>query len=372
MIKRNILLNPGPATTTDTVKYAQVIPDICPREKEFGDLMETVSRDLTKIAGGDERFTTILFAGSGTASVDATINSVVPPNKKILVINNGAYGERMALIAKTYGIPYIELKSEWEKIVDVNIIEKTLKENIDVSCIAVVHHETTTGILNPIEDLGRLAKQYDKTLIVDTISSFAGVPLDIKKFNIDFMMSTSNKCIQGMAGVCFVICKIDALEKIKSYPRRSFYLSLYDQYDYFKKQHQMRFTPPVQTIYALRKAIDEFILESYERRVERYTKNWQVLREGVKRLGFQILTKPEDESHILITLLYPEDPNFDFDKLHDRLYARGFTIYPGKVGKTSTFRLANMGAIDHKDIELFLKMMKETLKEMRVQLPPNQ
>ena len=364
-VKRTILLNPGPATTTDGVKYAQVVPDICPREKEFGAVMESVSKDLTKIAGGDnEKYICILFGGSGTAAMDCVINSVVPPNKKILIINNGAYGERMVKIAKAYSIKHTELKFELDMFPDLNDIENALKNDPKIGYVSMIHHETTTGLLNPVKEIGALVKKYGKTFIVDTISSFAGVSINIKEFNMDFMMSTSNKCIQGMAGVCFVICKINELEKIKDYPRRSFYLSLYDQYEYFKKNYQMRFTPPVQTIYALRKAIDEFLEEGYENRVARYTKSWEVLRKGVKDLGFRILTKQEEESHILITLLDPKDDNFNFDVLHDKLYEKGFTIYPGKVGKKNTFRLANMGAIDHKDIENFLKELKQTLKEM--------
>ena len=368
-VKRNILLNPGPATTTDTVKYAQVVPDICPREKEFGAVMESVSKDLLKIVGGNpEEYIAVLFGGSGTAGMDAAINSVTPPDKKILIINNGAYGERMVKIAKSYSIDHVELKFEWDALPDLSKIENAIKKDRGISCVSMIHHETTTGLLNPVKETGVLVKKYNKTFIVDTISSFAGIPIDIKEFNIDFLMSTSNKCIQGMAGVCFVICKKEELKKIKDYPRRSYYLSLYDQYDYFKEHYQMRFTPPVQTVYALRKAIDEFFGEGMQNRYSRYTKNWEVLRKGVTDLGFKILTDPEEESHILITLMDPKDPEFDFDKLHDKLFAEGFTIYPGKVGKVNTFRLANMGAIDQKDIKEFLKVLKKIINDMDIKI----
>jgi 2-aminoethylphosphonate aminotransferase len=244
-----------------------------------------------------------------------------------------------------------------------------LDKNPDIYAVAMVHHETTTGILNPIEDIGGLAKQNGKRFIVDTISSFAGIPIDIKTANIDFMMSTSNKCLQGMAGISFIICRRDELEKTKSYPRRSFYLSLYDQYEYFEKHHQMRFTPPVQTLYALRRAIDEFFEEGLDNRYQRYTRNWMTLRTGIEKLGLRILTHPQQESHLLITILYPEDSCFDFDRLHDVLYERGFTIYPGKIGKKDTFRLANMGAINYHDLEAFLKALREVLLDMGVRLP---
>ena len=161
-IKRNILLTPGPATTTDGVKLAQVVPDICPREKECGDLMIGISKDLIKIAGGNDSYIGVLFGGSGTAGMDAVINSVVPYDKKILVINNGAYGDRMVKIAKAYNIEYLEYKCGWGKIPSLKQIEDTLKHNNDVEVVALVHHETTTGLLNPVEEIGRVVKKYNK------------------------------------------------------------------------------------------------------------------------------------------------------------------------------------------------------------------
>ncbi len=367
-IIRNILLNPGPATTTDTVKMAQVIPDICPREQEFGALMGSVAGDLTAIAGGDDNYATVLFGGSGTASMDAVINSVIPPGKKILIINNGAYGERMVKIAKAYQIECFEIKYPWDTLPDPGEIEAALQQVPDIAVVGMVHHETTTGLLNPAREIGVLARQYKIVFVVDTISSFAGIPLDIKTCQIDFMMSTSNKCLQGMAGISFVICKTSELKRIQGYPRRSFYLSLFDQYEYFEKNMQMRFTPPVQTMYALRQAIDELLEEGLQQRYERYTQNWIVLREGMQRLGFRILTQPQQESHILITIEYPNNPRFDFDILHDKLYKRGFTIYPGKIGKKNTFRLANMGAITEDDIHNFLQSLEDILIELDIQL----
>ena len=365
-IKRNILLNPGPASTTDSVKYAQVVPDICPREKEFGEIMLQIRKDLVKIIRGDENYTSILFAGSGTSVMDACVNSVVPPGRKIAVINNGAYGQRMVKMAKVYEIPCVELFFEWGKMPDLAIIRRTLEKDKDIACLAVVHHETTTGMLNPVRKIGDIAKENNSVFIVDAISSFAGVPIDIKNCQIDFMMSTSNKCIQGIAGVAFVICSQDELEKTKDYPKRSFYLNLYQQYDYFEKKGEMQFTPPVQVIYALRQAIKEYSQEGEEKRYRRYTENWKTLRDGLRKIGFSFLLKEKEESHLLTTVLEPRNPNFSFVKLHDLLYERGFTIYPGKMGQKKTFRLANMGAINYRDIEKFLVVLKDVLNEMEV------
>ncbi|KPJ58686.1 MAG: hypothetical protein AMJ42_02825 [Deltaproteobacteria bacterium DG_8] len=368
-IKRNILLSPGPATTTDRVKQAQIVPDICPREKEFGDVMREIRQDLVKIAGGDTNYTSILFAGSGTSVMDATINSVVPPDKKILIINNGAYGERLVKIAEAYNISFVELKFEWGTKIELVKVKQILEESSNIACLAVIHHETSTGILNPIKEIGRIAKENDCVFIVDTISSFAGIPFSIKNCNIDFMMSTSNKCIQGMAGIAFVICRKDELEKTKDYPPRSFYLNLYSQYEYFEKKGQMRFTPPVQVLYALKQAIKEFFEETAPNRYERYTKSYKVLTDGLKEMGFKFLLKDDVEhSHLLTTILKPDDPNFDFSVLHDKLYSKGFTIYPGKLKDKNTFRIANIGAIDHLDIKKFSKELREVLGEMGVKL----
>jgi len=365
-ISRNILLTPGPATTTNSVKYSQIVPDICPREKEFEDIMRQIRQDLVKIVNGDENYTSILFAGSGTAVMDVCINSVVPPGKKIAIVSNGAYGERMVKIAEAYGINYVEISSPWGEMPDLARIENEIKKDEDIACLAMVHHETTTGMLNPVKQIGNIAKKHNYTFIVDTISSFAGIPINIKDCEIDFMFSTSNKCIQGMPGLAFVICRRNKLERTKNYPRMSFYLNLYQQFDYFERTGQMRFTPPVQVIYALRQAIKEFFEEGVIKRWKRYTENWETLRAGLQEMGFEFLIKPEQESRLLTTILAPKDPKYDFQEMHDLLYERGFTIYPGKLLRNETFRIANIGAINQNDIRDFIKSLKAVLTEMSV------
>jgi 2-aminoethylphosphonate aminotransferase len=361
-IKRNILLNPGPATTSDSVKRSLVVPDICPREKEFCEVVREIRSDLVKIAHGDDSYTCILFAGSGTSVMDAAINSVVPPGKKIAIINNGAYGERMVKIAQAYHLDFVEIKYEYGGKINLTEIAGTLKKDQTIACLAMVHHETTTGLLNPIKEVGEIVKENNCVFIVDTISSFAGIPIDIKDCKIDFMMSTSNKCIQGMAGVAFIICKKSELEKLKDYPPRSYYLNLYNQYESFEKTGQSQFTPPVQILYALKQAIKEYFKEGGLNRYQRYTENWMVLRQGLLDLGFKLFHEADDESHILLTVYDPELPGYNFEAMHDYLYARGFTIYPGKIGNKNTFRLANMGEIDTKDIKKFLKALASYFK----------
>lgn len=366
-IKRNILLNPGPATTSDTVKYAQVVPDICPREKEFGDVMEFVSRELTNFVGSNDKYTTVLFGGSGTASVEAILSSVVNDGT-VLIINNGAYGKRICEMSEVYNLNYIEFKSspieevnlnELEDIIITHNSECTGEDKSPISHIAVIHHETTTGILNDINLIGKICEKYKIDMIVDAMSSFAGIPINMEEMNIKYLASSSNKCIQGMAGISFVIANIESLEKTKDIKPRNLYLNLYKQYIYFKDNYQMRFTPPVQVLYALKQAIIEAKEESIERRYERYKECCKILWDGLDKLKLKKLVNEKASSMILTSIIEPEVEGYSFDDLHDYLYNKGFTIYPGKVSSENTFRIANIGQIYPENMSKFIEILEE-------------
>ncbi|ALB44483.1 2-aminoethylphosphonate aminotransferase [Clostridium beijerinckii] len=366
-IRRNILLNPGPATTSDTVKFAQIVPDICPREKEFGSIMEFISRELTEFVGSNEKYTTILFGGSGTAAVEAILSSVVD-NKTILIINNGAYGKRMCEIAEIYNLNYIEFKSSPIETINLKELEEVIKKNNEeskinncgaISHLAVVHHETTTGILNDIELLGEICKKYSIEMIVDAMSSFAGIPIDMDKMNIKYLASSSNKCIQGMAGISFVVADKKALNKTQNIKPRNLYLNIYKQYSYFKDNCQMRFTPPVQTLYALKQAIIEAKGETIEKRYKRYKECCEILWDGLDKLNLNRLIDKNISSMLLTSVIEPKIKNYKFDRLHDYLYSRGFTIYPGKISSENTFRIANIGDIYQDDMRRFVKILEE-------------
>jgi len=365
-IKRNVLLNPGPGTTTDTVKQAQIVPDICPREKDFSIVISKIRDDIAKIATqNNSKYSTILFGGSGTAGVESAISSIVPHNKKILIINNGAYGKRMVEIAETYDINYAEIKLKNGKAVHANDIQEIIDSDKEIEVVAMVHHETSSGILNDVQSIGQLTHKLNKTLIVDSMSSFGGIPFDIDECNIDFLISSSNKCLQSIAGIFFIIANKVKLDNLKNIKKRSLYLDLYSQYLYFEKTGQFRFTPPVQALYALKQALIEFFEEGLEQRYIRYTKSWEALRQGIENLGLKIITDKKEDSHILISIEYPKS-NFNFEIVHDTMYKKGFTIYPGKMQGKNTFRLANMGAIDESDIKLFLSEFEKCLKNLKV------
>ena len=367
-VKRNILLNPGPATTTDTVKRALVVPDICPREQEFAVLVREVRESLVAIAGGGNAYTAVLFAGSGTAVMEAVVSSVVPPGKKLAVVVNGAYGQRLVEIARVHGIACVELSFPWGTRIDLATVKATVSADPAIAGLALIHHETTTGILNPVAAVGEICAERGCRFIVDAMSSFGGLPLDIGGAMIDYLLSSSNKCVQGMPGISFAICRKSALEDIKAQPKRSFYLDLYSQYACLQDTGQFPYTPPVQVVYALRQAIAEFEREGAAARHRRYAESYRTLKEGMRALGFRLFLDDRDESGILLTVLEPEDRNYDFDRLHDWLYQRGFTLYPGKLSSTRTFRVSILGAIQADDIRRFLALLGEFLRDQGIRV----
>ena len=369
-IKRNVLLNPGPSTTTDTVKYAQVVPDICPREKEFAGLMKGLREDLVKIVHGDlDKYTSVLFCGSGTLNIDVCLNSLLPEGKKVLIINNGAYSTRAAEICEYYGLPYIDLKFPVDQQPDLGLIEKKLKMHRDIGLIHTTHNETGTGILNPIREIGALAHQYGAIFTVDTTSTYAMRPIDIEKDNIDFCMASAQKGLMSFTGLSFVVGNRAIIEKSASFPKRSYYCNLFLQYDCFEKTGEMHFTPLVQTIYATLQALKEYWAEGEEAKWARHTRVFNAINAGLDELGFRQVIKPEWRAGLVSSAIYPDDPNWDFEKVHDYCYERGFTIYPGKITTTNTFRLCALGAIDEQDIKDFFVVFREALTSTGVAIP---
>jgi 2-aminoethylphosphonate-pyruvate transaminase len=365
-VKRNILLNPGPATTTNSVKLAQIVPDICPREQEFGEVLHYISTELTKLVGSLEEYTTVLFAGSGTAAVESIISSVLD-DKALFVIHNGAYGKRICEMAESYQLPYIEYTSPIEQAIDLTKLEANIRENAQkISHLAVVHNETTTGLLNPIEKIGEICRKYNLTMIVDAMSSFAAIPTDMKKMNISYLAASSNKNLQGMAGVSFCIANKKELLRTKEIRPRNLYLHLYSQYEHFLQTKQMRYTPPVQILYALKQAIIETKWEGVENRYKRYSESWEALIKGITHLGLTYMVQPQDHSKIITSINEPQLSAYNFTEMHDYFYERGFTIYPGKLDTHNTFRIANIGDITKQDMENFISLLAEYIEKIKV------
>lgn len=369
-IKRNILLNPGPSTTTDTVKMAQVVPDICPREKEFAGIMAPMRDDLVRIVHGDTtEYTAVLFCGSGTICIDVALNSLLADGKKALIINNGSYSQRACDVCKYYNMPIVEVKQPLDDIPDLSVIENALKENNDIGYVYVTYHETGTGLINPVREIGALAHKYGAFLITDTTSAYAMIPINVYEDNIDFCMASAQKGIMGMTGLSYIIGKRDIIEESKDYPKRSYYCNLYMQYEYFESTGEMHFTPPVQTIYAAKQALVEYFEEGEEEKWKRHTRVMNAIRKGIDDLGFHEALRREVQAGLVAAVEYPDDPNWDFERIHDYCYERGFTIYPGKMQNKGTFRLCALGAIDEGDIRDFWKVFEEALRSAGVAIP---
>lgn len=369
-IKRNILLNPGPSTTTDTVKMAQVVPDICPREKEFAGLMKQMREDLVRIVHGPlDGYTAVLFCGSGTINIDICLNSLLDKDKKALIINNGAYSTRAAEVCEYYGLPHINLVLPVDDVPDMELVGRTMDDNPDIGLVYITHNETGTGIGNPIREIGRMAHEHGAIFVTDTTSTYAMVPIDVKRDNIDFCMASAQKGIMGMTGLSFIVGRKDIIEKSKDYPKRSYYCNLYMQYDFFEKTGEMHFTPPVQTIYAARQALDEYFAEGEEAKWARHTRVMNAIHDGLAALGFREAIRREIQVGLVASVIYPDDENWNFEKVHDYCYERGFTIYPGKITGANTFRLCALGAIDVSDIEDFFAVLKQALKANNIAIP---
>ncbi len=370
---RNILLTPGPATTSQRVKQAQVVSDICPREIEFGRLQERVGQRLVEVVHGEGTHRAVLFAGSGTCAVEACISTLVPASGKILVVVNGAYGLRISEMCRIHLRPEQVLiyETAYNELPNLEDIARLLSGDRAITHLVMVHHETTTGILNPMEKLSELTSKFGVKFIVDAMSSYAGIPIDLRNTSIDVLISSSNKCVQGIPGISFVICLDEILIRPADHQPRSLYLDLYAQHQGFRGSLQMRFTPPVQVLYALNTALDEFFEESQAARYARYCYCWEILVSGMRELGFRMAVPDLPQSKLLTTFLIPAHPNFSFNAMHDALLAQGFTIYPGKVEQIECFRIGNIGQIEPKDIEAFLHMLRRYLTEHSIDLQQN-
>ena len=369
-IKRNILLNPGPSTTTDTVKLAQVVPDICPREKEFAGIMAPMRDDLVRIVHGDTKeYTSVMFCGSGTICIDIALNSLLAQGKKALIVNNGSYSERACDVCRYYGLPLVEVKQPVDDTPDLNAIENALKENPDVGYVYVTYHETGSGLLNPVREIGKLAHEHGAFLITDTTSAYAMIPINVYDDNIDFCMASAQKGIMGMTGLSYIIGRRDIIVQSKDFPKRSYYCNLYMQYEYFEKTGEMHFTPPVQTIYAAKQALIEYFEEGEDAKWARHQRVMQAIRDGIDELGLHEALDRSVQAGLVAAIVYPDDPNWDFEKVHDYCYERGFTIYPGKMQSRGTFRLCALGAIDEQDIRDFWAVFREALGSTGVAIP---
>jgi 2-aminoethylphosphonate-pyruvate transaminase len=357
-----ILLNPGPANTTATVRQALVMPDLCHREPECFEMMRRCRESLVTLAGGSSGWAAVLFAGSGTAAVEATVCSVVPAGGGLLVAANGVYGDRIAKIARAHGITAEVLEYDIWTAVDPGDVDRVLARRPELSHVAVVHHETTTGLLNPVARIARVAARHDRGVIVDAMSSLFGETLDITEPGIDFVTASANKCLQGVPGVSFVLARRRALDALAGRAPRSVYLDLHGHYR-SQESDNTPFTPAVQVLHAMEQALVELDKEGPAARVARYAENARVLREGLTRLGLEILTPAGARGNVLTTFRLPA--GIAYPSLHDAMKRRGYIIYAGQGAiATYGFRVANMGTLTPGDMAEVVAAFASSLAEL--------
>ncbi|XP_071485621.1 2-aminoethylphosphonate--pyruvate transaminase-like [Diadema antillarum] len=369
------LFTPGPLGVSLSTKEA-MLRDVGSRDTVFIQLLKSVRASLLRIAGvSGDTHTSILMQGSGTFSVEAALTTSIPrENPRVLLLVNGAYGKRMIKIVKTFGIPDKDVEvmdfPENEKISPYRV-EERLKEGREWTTVAIVHCETTSGVINPITAIGRLVKQYcpDAMFIVDAMSSFGAIPIPFEESHIDFLVSSANKCLEGVPGFGLAIVRKGALKKCQG-RSRSLSLDLFDQWETFERTGQFRFTPPTHTILAFHQALLELEQEGgVQGRLKRYQENRRILRDGMRELGFREFLDETHEGCIITSYHYPTHPNFDFQDMYRKLSDMDLVIYPGKVTQANCFRIGNIGHLFPDDMRHLLSGVRKVFEEMYIPLP---
>lgn len=363
------LFTPGPLTTSLSVKQA-MLRDAGSWHFEFNEIVRAIREKLLEIAGLSRAggFESILMQGSGTFGVEAVVASTVPPDGKLLVLANGAYGERILQMASHLGITTTALRSPENQTPDLDSLRRALADDSTITNVIAVHCETTTGILNPIAEIGGIVREHRRVYIVDAMSSFGAIPVDFVTSGIDFLISSPNKCLEGVPGFSFIIARRAALLATEGFAR-SLSLDLLGQWNAFEKNGQFRFTPPTHSILAFQQALREFDVEGgVAGRALRYRTNHAVLTEGMKRLGFHPYLDPTVQSYIITSFYCPSASNFGFAEFYRRLAEKNMIIYPGKISQADTFRIGSIGRIFESDVHQLLWAMGETISEMGMHL----
>jgi 2-aminoethylphosphonate-pyruvate transaminase len=358
-----LLLTPGPLSTSKSVKAA-MLRDWCTWDDDYNlKIVQEIRNKLTLLATSmSDLYSTVLMQGSGTFAVESVIGSAIPASGKLLVIANGAYGMRMIQIANVLNIPCDTYILDEVSQPDINQVKEILEKIPEITHLAIVHCETTTGILNPVREITALAKQYNKTTIVDAMSSFGGIPMDVHEWQIDFLISSANKCIQGVPGFGFIIARKDKLEQCRNHAR-SLSLDLYDQWITMENGGgKWRYTSPTHVVRAFLQALIELEEEGgIGKRHERYSSNQRILVDGMRRIGFSTLLLNSMHSPIITSFLSPENEKYSFNEFYDLLKNNGYVIYPGKISKGDTFRIGNIGVVNPSDMEQLVATIEKII-----------
>ena len=367
--KDKVLFTPGPLTTSRTVKQA-MLRDLGSRDFELIETVRDIRRRLLVLGrDSDGDYEAIIMQGSGTFCLEAVVSSTIPPDGKLLVVANGAYGRRIAQIGSVLRVNTGVLEYAEDRRPDAGQVAAALAADQTITHVALVHCETTTGILNPVREIGEVVGHAGRRYFVDAMSSFGAVPLDLAGCGIDYLVSSANKCIEGVPGFGFVLARRSALLETAGYAR-SLSLDLLAQWRGLEANGQFRFTPPTHALLAFHQALLELEAEGgVEGRARRYQANHQALVQGMRELGFVEYLSPEVQSYIITSYRYPEHPGFDFDEFYRRLNDKDVVIYPSKVSNADCFRIGSIGRISVADVRWLLAAIGETLAEMQIALP---
>lgn len=355
------LLTPGPLTTSKSVKEAMLV-DHCTWDDDYKTVTTKICQTLLDLANCDpEYYATVLMQGSGSFGVESVLSSSIGKQDKLLIITNGAYGNRMVEMAHYIGIKHDILNFFYNETPDEKRIDEFLSKDPHITHVAVVHCETTTGILNDIAAIAKAVKKHNKIYIVDAMSSFGGIDIEVEKLGIDFLISSANKCIQGVPGFSFIIAKKSEIHHCKN-KARSLSLSLYDQYKEMDKDGKWRFTSPTHVVLAFAQALKELEIEGgIAARNKRFKANMDLLRSNFEKIGLKPYLDGSIQAPIITTFEFPKD-GFNFKDMYNFIKARGFAIYPGKLMNLDTFRIGVIGEIYSEDIESLTKIMREYLE----------
>lgn len=366
--KEKILFTPGPLTTSRKVKEAMLF-DCGSRDHYLADVIAFIRSRLLMIGGCSVKdYASILLSGSGTYGVESVLSSIIGDNDHLLILDNGAYGRRLDQIAKAHKLPHQTMTFPEDQIPDAELVRKCLSQD-RFTHIAMIHCETTTGILNPIEAIGDIAEKHGASLIVDAMSSFGGIPIKIPNIPIDFLISSSNKCIEGAPGFSFIIAKRSSLFCAEG-KARTLGLDLLAQYRGLEQDGLFRFTPPTHVLLAFKAALELFEQEGgVDARAARYQKNHAVLLTKMSSMGFSCYLEPNRQSFIITSFRFPREPRFDFDDFYQRLSEYGYLIYPGKVSDADCFRIGTIGHIFPHDVENLMSAIERALDAMSIALP---
>ena len=366
-MKQPLLFTPGPINTSMKTKKSMLV-DYGSWDDEFIGITKKIRNKVIKIIKGDKSYTCVPLQGSGSFGVEAMIIGFIRKNEHILILVNGAYGERIQKICNYHKIKNSALIWDEDKPLNINKLKEKLKRNTKIKHLAFVHCETSTGILNPLDEVSKLCKMRKISLYIDAMSSFGAIDINANKIHFKAIVASSNKCIEGAPGMSFCIAKTADIKKCKG-NSDNLSMDLYDQWEYMEKTGRWRYTPPTHVVVAFLKALEQFEKDGGVRvRFNRYEQNLKTLLTEMKKIGFQSLLARSVQAPIIVTFISPTDKKFNFEKFYQKLKKSGFIIYPGKMAKRDSFRIGCIGNINIKEMKMLTNEIAKFIKMEKISL----